>query len=141
MKLVIAIGLVLVIVLAITTRVGSSIQCPRGGAQGFVAIKTDPSFLPGTIPARFTDDARYFSRRFNCRGASAQVRRVDLGIYDVRFPKLDPQAVVADALSDEGISSSALPLSDGIVRIVFRGPLAGSDVASRRDVAFSVVVY
>jgi hypothetical protein len=97
--------------------------------------------LVGTIPSVFNSNPVYFVRRYNCEGRSAFVRRVSLGIYDVRFPGLNPRAVIATAMSDEGVSASAFPLADGIVRIALRGPIVGNDVMSRRDVPFSVVVY
>ena len=115
--------------------------CKRGSAQAFVAIQPDPNYLVGTIPSVFNSNPAYFVRRYNCEGRSAFVRRVSLGIYDVRFPGLNPRAVIATAMSDEGVSASAFPLADGIVRIALRGPIVGNDVMSRRDVPFSVVVY
>ena len=139
------IALVACIALAIVAFASSGgsavLRCPAGSALAFVAIRPDPQFLVGTIPSGFTSDAGYFSRRYNCRGLSALVRRIDLGIYDVRFPGLDPRAVIATATSDEGVTASALPLGDGIVRVALRGPLVGGDVMARRDVPFSVVVY
>ena len=116
-------------------------RCVASQAKAFAAIRDDPTFLVGTIPSSFTGDARYFTRRFNCLGLSAQVRRVGLGLYDVRFPGLRPGVVLATAISEEAVSASVHPLTDGVVRVALRGPLAGSDVASRRDVAFSLVVY
>lgn len=116
-------------------------KCPSSGAKAFVAIQSDPAYIVGTIPSAFTSDQRFFMRRFNCLGQGAQVRRVTLGIYDVKFPGLNPTAVVSTAISDEAVTSSVEPLTDGIVRVALRGPLGGSDIASRRDVAFTVVVY
>lgn len=115
--------------------------CKSGSAKAFVAIQPDPAYLVGTIPSGFNSNPAYFVRRYNCEGRSASVRRVDLGIYDVRFPGLNPRAVVATAISDEAVSVAALPLADGIVRISLRGPIVGNDVMARRDVPFTVVVY
>jgi hypothetical protein len=137
----IAIALVLVAVLATYGNSASAQRCRSGEAKAFVAIQDDPPYLVGTIPSKFSDDARYFSRRFNCLGQSAAVRRVNLGIYEVRFPDLHPRLALATAISDEGVTASALPIEDGIVRVSLRGPLGGSDVATRRDVPFSIVIY
>lgn len=119
----------------------SHLGCHTGNAQGFVAIREDPAELVGTLPSRFTSDPRFFSTRYNCMGRSVQARRVDQGIYDVRFPGVNVRMAIADAISQEGVSTSVQPLTDGIVRVSLRGPLFGNDVASRRDVAFGVVVF
>jgi hypothetical protein len=135
------VAVAMIAVLAVTTRSDSALRCPTGSAVGFASIEPEPPFLVGTIPSRFTGNARYFSRRFNCRSRSVQVRRLDLGVYEVRFPELQPRTVVATATSDEGVAASAMPVSDGTVRITLRGPLSGRDVASLRDVPFSIVVF
>lgn len=119
----------------------SHLRCHTGNALGFVAIRSDPAELVGQIPSRFTSDPGYFSSRYNCTGRNVQARRVDQGIYDVRFPGIVVRVAVADAISTEGVSTSVQHLGDGVVRIALRGPLGGSDVAARRDVAFNVVVY
>ena len=119
----------------------SHLRCHTGNVSGFVALREDPAELVGTLPSRFTADARFFSTRYNCMGRSVQARRVDQGLYEVRFPGVNVKMATADAISQEGISTSVLPITDGIVRVSLRGPLSGNDVATRRDVAFGVVVF
>lgn len=116
-------------------------RCKTGSALGFIAIRSEPLYLVGTIPSSFTFAAGYFSRRYNCRLKSVGVRRAGLGLYDVVFPGLRPAVLIVSAISDEGVSASAWPVGDGVVRVALRGPLGGSDVAARRDVAFSLVLY
>lgn len=112
-----------------------------GQAQAFATIQNDPLFLVGTIPSKFSARAIFFSSRYSCKGFPPQVRRVGLGLYDVLFPGIRIHAASVGAVSDEGITASFWPISDGIVRVALRGPLGGADVATRRDVAFSLVVY
>jgi hypothetical protein len=119
---------------------GSHLECHTGNALGFATIRSQPQYLVGTIPPSFTSLNAYFTARYNCRGRGVQVRRVDQGIYDLRFPGTSPGAAMSDAISSEGVSSSVQIIGD-IVRVSLRGPLNGGDVASRRDVAFSVVTY
>lgn len=119
---------------------GPNPGCMTGRARAFIAISADPPYLVGDIPNHFTFDQRYFSRRYNCKGQSAAVRRVDLGLYDVRFPGISSHAIQATALSDEGVTASAYP-EDGFIRVALRGPLSGNNVAARRDVAFSIAVF
>lgn len=143
MRVIIAVGFTAVVAAVLASYVRSSIArgCRTGEARAFVAIRQDPAYLVGTIPATFTEEAAFFQRRYNCTGQSAAVRRVDEGIYDVRLRGLIPRLALASAISDEGVSASVLPLGNDTVRVALRGPLRGNAIASRRDVAFSLVVY
>lgn len=116
-------------------------RCPTGQAHGLAAISHDPSYLVGTIPSTFQKNPRYFFQRYNCLGRSAEVRRLDEGVYEVHFPGLRIRLALVSAISDEGVSASYFPVGQGIVRVVLRGPLSGEPIAQRRDVAFSVVVF
>lgn len=141
----IAVGLLAVAVLLGSLTLSSEashIGCHTGQAAGFVTIRSDPPSLVTTIPSQFRGDAGFFFRRYNCTGRSAQVRRVDLGVYEIRFPGLQGRLALVSAISEEGISASVHPLEDGVYRVALRGPIQGiSELAARRDVAFSIVVY
>jgi hypothetical protein len=115
-------------------------RCRSGQAQGFISVQEDPPYLVGTIPSKPSFSAVYFNRRFNCLGRSAAIRRVDLGIYDVFFPGLPNRTAVATAISENSPSVSVFAMED-TYRVYIRGPLAGADVASRRDLPFSLVIY
>ena len=119
----------------------SRARCEFGRVQGFVSIRSDPGYLVGTIPSRFSDDARFFERRYNCTRRSASVRRVDLGLYEVHFPDLADRVAVVSAISEEGIAASVVPYSGGVYRIALRGPLENNGVLLRRDVAFSIAIF
>lgn len=116
-------------------------RCVTGRAAGFVSIQHDPPFLVGTIPTRFTSQQIFFSRRYSCLGNPPEVRRVDLGFYDVRFPGMPQKVAISDAISDDAVSSAVQYLGDGIYRVSLRGPIVGEEVISRRDVSFSLVLY
>jgi hypothetical protein len=118
----------------------SPLACQTGAARAWVRIQDDPAYLVGTVPGRFTNDQHYFASRYNCRRSSAQIRRLDLGVYEIRFPGIKIHAVTATSVSDEGVVTSAHVFEDTI-RVSLRGPLVGNDVLVRRDVPFSIVVY
>lgn len=142
MKPILIVGFAILIASVLVQATSSAAtSCGAGEARAFASIRQEPPYLVGTIPSKFTGQARYFQRRYNCRNASAEVRRVDLGVYDVRFRKLIPRAVIVTALSDAGVTTSAFPLGNDTVRVVLRGPLGGERIASHRDVPFTVVVY
>ena len=86
MRLVAALVALLAIgVLTISSSEAAHLDCHTGNALGFVALKSDPPHLVGTLPARFTANPDFFDTRYNCRGRGVQARRVDLGTYEVRF--------------------------------------------------------
>jgi hypothetical protein len=119
---------------------GAPQACRSGDAQGFAAIRDDPPNVAGNIPNRFTRDPQYFSRRYNCTGGHVYARRLDLGVYEVRFPGLPGRAPVVSALSQEGVTASVFVFDD-VYRIALRGPLAGEDIARRRDVPFAIAIH
>lgn len=114
--------------------------CVYGRVQGFIAIRSDPVYLVGTIPSQFTANPDYFARRYDCKRTAPQVRRVDLGVYDVRLPELGNRVAVATGFGD-GVTASVQGLDDGIYRVFLRGPVVQNTVLVRRDVPFSLVIY
>jgi len=135
-------GLLLVLILSPASAEAAR-SCRSGTAQGFVVIRSDPEYLVGTIPSTFRSNPIYFQRRYNCRHRSAYVRRVDLGVYEVRFPGLSRRVPQATAISQEGISASAQAFGD-VYRVTLRGPYtldASRDILARRDVPFALVIF
>jgi hypothetical protein len=115
--------------------------CQYGRAQAFITVKNDPEYLVGTIPNMLTGSKRFLQRIYNCKGRGAQIRRVDLGTYEVRFPGLHRRSGVVSVVSQEGVSSSVQPFGRDTYRVALRGPTLINGVLSRRDVAFTLVVF
>lgn len=133
--------------LAVALAVGYQAQaqggpaCQFGRVQGFVSVRNDPEYLVGTIPSGLTGSLRYIQRRYNCTKRGVQIRRVELGIYDVRFPGLHRRSSVVTAVSQEGVAASAQPIDIDTYRVALRGPLVRDNVLGRRDVAFTIAVF
>lgn len=142
MKMLVALALALLIALGLigTSAAVSGPTCVYGRVQGFISIRSDPVYLVGTIPNQFTANADYFARRYNCKRKAPQVRRVDLGVYDVRFSELGNRAPIATAFTD-GVVASVQGLDDGTYRVYLRGPVVQNGVLIRRDVPFSLAVF
>ena len=49
------------------------------------------------IPDRFTGAGNLFSRKFNCTGKAVQVRRVEAGVFEVRFVGVAGASAVGSA--------------------------------------------
>lgn len=140
--LLVAVSLLVLAVASSDAAQVSTAGCVYGRAQAFAAIRANPPYLVGTIPREFTSDTGFFSRRYNCKRTGVQVRRIDLGIYDVRFPELSYRLALVSAISQEGVASSVAVFDNGIYRVTLRGPVvANNDVLVRRDVPFSIVAF
>ena len=105
-----------------------------GEAQGFAVIKPFPLELAGQIPSSFTRAPRWFLRRYNCQGGSVEVRRLQTGVYELRFAGLRVRAVAGVGLGETRVSVSMQPLGE-----IARVRLFSSDAPD--DTAFSVIVY
>ena len=60
-------------------------RCTNGAVRGIAVVTGNPSQGIANIPDTFTGSAALFSRRFNCTGKGVQVRRADIGVYEVRI--------------------------------------------------------
>lgn len=116
-------------------------RCQGGVAKAYATLQNDPGYLVGTIPNKYTDDSIFFTIRYNCRFGSVDIKRVDLGTYDVRFPNLKLFTAVATVVSDNGSYASVQPINGNEFRVVIRGPVSQANVSLRRDLPFSIVAY
>ena len=60
-------------------------RCTNGAVRGFASVTGDPSKGMANIPDQFTSANVVFTRKFNCTGKPVQVRRLEIGVYEVRF--------------------------------------------------------
>jgi hypothetical protein len=60
-------------------------RCANGAVRGVAVVTGQASAGIANVPDRFTSAGSYFSRRFNCTGKAVQVRRVETGVFEVRF--------------------------------------------------------
>lgn len=142
MKWVLAVALVLAVIgVEPAEPAQNGPPCIFGRVQGFITVRSDPEYLVGTIPNKLTTSSKFFTRRYNCKGYPPSIKRVDLGVYDVRFPRLNGRTAFVSAISQEGVSASVQGFSGGIYRVALRGPLVRNDALVRRDVAFSLALF
>lgn len=72
--------------LAVHEAVRPQARCAAGAVRGFAAVNGDPAKGIANFPDQFTTDRTLFGARFNCAGGAPQARRVEIGVYEVRFP-------------------------------------------------------
>jgi hypothetical protein len=88
-------------------------RCAQGAIRGLAAVAASSS-----MPATWT--GQYLNRKFNCAGKGVQVRRVDAGVYDVRFPGNGSNLALVSAASQ--ISATVTRNPDGSFRVTVFSP-------------------
>ena len=83
--------------IAVTEAVRPQARCQPGAVRGFIAVNGDPQKGIGNIGDAFTSARPAVGARFNCAGAAPQARRVNTGVYEVRFPGNAAQVPLASA--------------------------------------------
>lgn len=116
--------------LAVSHAVRPQARCATGAVRGVAAVTGETNKGMANVPDQFSSSRSLFSRAFNCAGGSVQVRRVGLGVYDVRFPGNGATSAVVSA---SGSESWLTPMADGSFRV-------GMHVPGRQDSADSPFV-
>lgn len=104
---------------AVGERVGGSAAafqraCAQGNVRGVAHVTGGPSGT-ANIPGAFTGAKAVFGRRFNCTGRAVQLRRLGIGVYEVRFAgNAAPNAI---ASGGSGVQASAERVGAGLYRV------------------------
>lgn len=109
-------------------------RCANGAVRGIAVVTGIPSQGIANIPGTFTGARTMFARRFNCTGKAIQVRRVEFGVYEVRFGGISGASGYGSAVGDAYLTVEPLP--GGVFRVIPHP--AGRD--DRADLAFTLVV-
>jgi hypothetical protein len=117
---------------AVTEAVRPQARCQPGAVRGYIAVNGDPSKGIANIGDVFTSARSVIGARFNCAGAAPQARRVNTGVYEVRFPGNTGPIAVASS----GAETTIAAVGGGIFRISLWVPGRQDAV----DTPFSVVL-
>ena len=90
-------------------------RCTNGAVRGIATVTGNPSQGIANIPDQFTSSNTLFARKFNCTGKAVQVRRTEIGVYEVRFVGNAAPSVVASGLGP--FSASVETISPGTFRV------------------------
>jgi hypothetical protein len=107
-------------------------RCANGAVRGIATVVGDSAGM-ANLPGAFTGRRTVFSRIFNCTGRGVQVRRVSIGVYEVRF--VGNSAPTALATGAAGGEASAESVSPGL----FRVRVYASGISDPEDRGFSIV--
>lgn len=86
---------------AVTEAVKPQARCQPGAVRGYIAVNGDPAKGIANLPDQFTSAKPEVGARFNCAGAAPQARRVNVGVYEVRFPGNATQIAAASSATAE----------------------------------------
>ena len=109
-------------------------RCANGAVRGIATVTGIASQGIANFPDKFTSANNLFSRKFNCTGRAVQARRVEAGVFEVRFVGISGASAVGSAVSDD--SYATVRNGTGGSFIVTMHP-AGRD--DRADQAFTLV--
>ena len=83
--------------LAVSGAVKPQARCSNGTVRGIAAVVGETNKGMANVPDQFASTKGLFSRTFNCAGGATEVRRVSLGVFEVRFPGNAAATAVATA--------------------------------------------
>jgi hypothetical protein len=90
-------------------------RCANGAVRGIATVTGNPTQGIANIPDTFTSAGNLFSRRFNCTGRAIQVRRAEIGVYEVRFVGNGAPSAIASGVGS--FSSTTEVIGPGTFRV------------------------
>lgn len=90
-------------------------RCANGAVRGIAYVTGNPTMGIANIGGTFTSAGVLFGRKFNCNGKAIQVRRVSLGVFEIRFVGNPASSAVVSGVGNA--YAVVDPLPGGIFRI------------------------
>jgi hypothetical protein len=109
-------------------------RCTNGAVRGVAVVTGVPSQGIANVPDQFTSAGNLFGRKFNCTGKAVQVRRVQTGVFEVRFVGISGASAVGSATGDA--YATVEPAAGGAFKVTMHP--AGRD--DKVDLPFTIVV-
>jgi hypothetical protein len=109
-------------------------RCANGAVRGVAVVTGIASQGIANMPDSFTGAGNLFGRKFNCTGKAVQARRVETGVFEVRFVGISGASGVGSATGDA--LATVQPAPGGVFRVTMHP--AGRD--DRVDIPFTIVV-
>ncbi len=109
-------------------------RCANGAVRGVAVVTGVASQGIANLPDSFTGAGNLFARKFNCTGKAVQARRVESGVFEVRFVGISGASGVGTGTADAYATVQAA--ADGVFRVIVHP--AGRD--DRADLPFTIVV-
>jgi hypothetical protein len=114
------------------------LRCQPGAVRGVAVVTGNQLRGMAAIPSTYSGSAQLFARRFNCAGGAITVRRVETGVFDVRFGGNRANVGVASSALDGAVSVTRTP--DGAFRVTVYSPEADQNIDMKVDKPFHLVI-
>jgi hypothetical protein len=111
----------------------AQLRCTNGAVRGVAYVRGTSAGM-ANVPDKFTSAGPLFGRKFNCTGQAVQVRRVETGVFEVRFAGISGASGVGSATGDA--FAAVEPTAGGAFRVTIHP--AGRD--DKVDLPFTIVV-
>jgi hypothetical protein len=108
-------------------------RCANGAVRGVAVVTGNPSAGIANLPDQFTSAGNLFKRKFNCTNRAVQVRRVSIGVFEVRFVGNAASSGVGSGIGDA--YANVEPMGAGTFRVIVH-PAGRDDPA---DQPFTIV--
>ena len=90
-------------------------RCTNGAVRGIAYVTGNPSMGIANVGDKFTSAGAVFGRKFNCNGRNIEVRRVSIGVFEIRFVGNPASSAVASGVGNA--YAVVDPLPNGVFRI------------------------
>ena len=118
--------------IAVHDAVRPQARCAPGAVRGYIAVNGDPTKGIANLGDQFTSAKPAVGARFNCAGAAPQARRVDRGVFEVRFPG---NSTLVATVSSAAAETTVGTVGPGLFRVTLWVPGRQDAV----DTAFAVI--
>ena len=109
-------------------------RCANGAVRGAAVVTGNPSAGIANLSDKFTSAGSLFARKFNCTGKAVQARRVEAGVFEVRFVGVTGASGVGSGTNDAYLTVER-PSGD-----VFRVTVHPAGRDDKADLPFTIVV-
>lgn len=104
---------------AVGERIGASSvaqqRCTNGAVRGIAYVTGNPTMGIANVGDKFTSAGAVFGRKFNCNRRQVEVRRISIGVFEIRFVGNPASSAVASGVGDA--YAVVDPLPNGIFRV------------------------
>jgi hypothetical protein len=90
---------------AVTAAVAPQARCADGAVRAVAVVTGEPNKGMANLPDAFTPNPAAFAKKFNCSGGAVHVRRLNVGIYEVRFVGNAAGAAVVSAAASKSFGA------------------------------------
>jgi hypothetical protein len=87
--------------LAVSDAVRPQARCAAGSVRGVAAVNGEAAKGIANVSSQFTSSKAVFGMQYNCGAGAPQVRRLTLGVYEVRFPGNSSQTALVSGSTAE----------------------------------------